>query len=187
MWEWTIKEAERQRHYFANKARSSQSYSYKESWAAKNWCFWTVVLEKTLKSSLDCKEINPAYPKGNQSWVFIVWTEVETETPILWPPDVKNGLLGKDPDAGKDWRREEKGMREWDGWMSSTTRWTWVWASSRRWWWTGKAGRLQSMGSQRVGHDWATELKSDSTVPLGEPEHRNQGVVSCSSFYHNID
>ena len=85
---------------------------YKESWALKNWCFWTVVLEKTLESPLDCKEIQPVHPKGNQSWVFIGRTDAEAETPILWPPDVKNWLTRKNPDAGKDWRREEKGMTE---------------------------------------------------------------------------
>ena len=85
---------------------------YKESWAQKNWCFWTVVLEKTLKSPLYCKEIQPVHPKGNQSWKFIGRTDAEAETPILWPPDVKNWLIWKDPDAGKDWRQEEKGMTE---------------------------------------------------------------------------
>ena len=88
------------------------------SWAPKNWCFWTVVLEKTLESPLDCKEIQPVHPKENQSWRFIGRTEAEVESPILWPPDVKNWLIGKDPDAGKDWRQEEKGrqrMRWLDG------------------------------------------------------------------------
>ena len=85
---------------------------YKESWTLKNWCLLTVVLEKTLESPLDCKEIQPVHPKGDQSWVFIGRTDVEAETPILWPPDVKNWLTGKDPDAGKDWRWEEKGMTE---------------------------------------------------------------------------
>ena len=85
---------------------------HKESWVLKNWCFWTVVLEKTLESPLDCKEIQPVHPKGNQSWIFIEMTDAETETPILWPPDAKNWLIGKDPDAGKDWRQEEKGMTE---------------------------------------------------------------------------
>ena len=85
---------------------------HKESWAPKNWCFWTVVLEKTLESPLDCKEIQPVNPKRNQSWIFIGRTDVEAETPILWPRDVKNWLTGKDPDAGKDWRQEEKGMTE---------------------------------------------------------------------------
>ena len=85
---------------------------YKESWVPKNWCFWTVVLEKTLKSPLDCKEIQPAYPKGNQSWVFIGRTDVEAETPILWPPDMKSWIIWKDPDAGKDWRQEETGTTD---------------------------------------------------------------------------
>ena len=85
---------------------------HKESWALKNWCFWTVVLEKTLESPLDFKEIKPVHPKGNQSWIFIGRTDAEAETPILWPPDAKNQLNGKDPDAGKDWRQEEKGMTD---------------------------------------------------------------------------
>ena len=80
---------------------------YKESWVPKNWCFWTVVLEKTLESFLNCKEIQPVHPKGNQSWIFNGRTDVEAETPILWPPDVKNWLIWKDPDAGKDWREEK--------------------------------------------------------------------------------
>ena len=86
--------------------------NYKESWAQKNGCFWTVVLEKTLESPLDCKEIQPVHPKGDQSWVFIGRTDVEAETPILWPPDVKIWLIWKDPDAGKDWGQEEKGTTE---------------------------------------------------------------------------
>ena len=81
---------------------------YKESWEPKNWCFWTVVLEKTLESLLDCKEIQPVHPKGNQSWIFIGRTEAEAEAPVLWPPDAKNWLIGKDPDAGKDWRQEKR-------------------------------------------------------------------------------
>ena len=85
---------------------------YKESWALKNWCFWTVVLEKTLESPLDCKDVQPVHPKGGQSWVFIGRTTVEAETPILWPPDAKNWLIGKYPDAGKDWRQEGKGRTE---------------------------------------------------------------------------
>ena len=113
-----------QRYYFADKGLSSQSYAfssshvwmwelnYKESWAQKNWCFWTVVLEKTPESPLDCKEIQPVHPKGDKSWVFIGRTDVEAETPILWLPDAKNWFIWKDPDAGKDWRREEKGTIE---------------------------------------------------------------------------
>ena len=85
---------------------------YKESWVPKNWCFWTVVLEKTFESPLDCKEIQPVHPKGDQSWMFIGRTDVEAETPVLQPPDVKTWLIWKDPDAGKDWLREERGMTE---------------------------------------------------------------------------
>ena len=124
----------KQRHYFTNKGPSSQSYcfssshvwmwllDYKESWVPKNWCFWTVMLEKTVESPLDCKEIQPVHPKGNQSWIFIERTDVEAETPILWPPDEKNWLIWKEPDAGKDWRQEEKGttedeMVEWHHWL----------------------------------------------------------------------
>ena len=86
--------------------------SYKESWPPKNWCFWTVVLEKTLENPLDCKEIKPVHPKGHESWIFMGRTDAEAETPILWPPDAKSWLIGKAPDAGKDWRWEEKGMTE---------------------------------------------------------------------------
>ena len=112
------------RHYFANRGPSSQGYGFssghvrmweldhKEGWAPKNWCFWTVVLEKTLESPLDGKEIQPVHPKGDQSWVFIGRTDVEAETPILWPPHAKSWLIGKDPVAGKDWRWEEKGVAE---------------------------------------------------------------------------
>ena len=132
---------------------------YKESWAPKNWCFWTVVLEKTLESPLDCKEIKPVNFKGNQSWIFIRRTDAEVEAPVLWPSDAKNWLLGKDPDAGKDWR-QEKGMTGWDGWMASLPQWTWVWVNSGSWWWTGRHGMLQSMGLQRVRHDWGTELNT---------------------------
>ena len=114
----------KQRHYFTNKGPSSQSHSfssshvwmweldYEESWALKNWCFWTVVLEKTLESPSDCKEIQPVHPTGNQSWIFIGRTDAEAETPILWPPDAKSWLIWKDSDAGKDWRQEEKGTTE---------------------------------------------------------------------------
>ena len=113
----------KQRHYFVNKGPSTQGYGfssshlwmweldYKESWAPKNQCFWTVVLEKTLESPLDCKESQPVHPKGNQSWIFIGRTAAEAEAAILWPPDRKNWLTGKDTDVGKDWRQEEKGMR----------------------------------------------------------------------------
>ena len=132
---------------------------YKETWAPKNLCFWTVVLEKILESPLDCKESQPVHPKGDQSWMFIGRTYVEAETPILGPPDVKSWLIWKDPDAGKDWRWEEKGTTEgWNVWLASPIQWTWVWVNSGSGWWTGRPGVLQSMGSQRVRHDWATEL-----------------------------
>ena len=127
---------------------------YRESWVLKNCCFQTVVLEKTLESPLDCKEIQPVHPEGDQFCIFIGRTDAKAETPILWPPDSKKWLIGKDPDAWKDWRQEEKGNnRRWDGWMASLTRWTWVWAGSGSWWWTGKPGMLQSVGSPRVGLD----------------------------------
>ena len=121
----------------------------KERWALKNWCFWTVVLEKTLESPLDCKKIQPIHPKGDQSWVFIGRTDVEAETLILWPPHVKSWLIGKDPDAGKDWWQEEKG----------TTEGTWVWVDSGNWWWTGRPGVLRFTKSQTQLSDW-TELKN---------------------------
>ena len=105
-----------------------------ESWAPKNWCFWSVVLEKTLESPLDFKEIQPVHPKGNQSWIFIGRTNAEAEAPIFWPPDVKNWLTGKDPDAGKDWRQEEKGTTEDEmiGWHHRLNGLNWT--SSRSWW-----------------------------------------------------
>ena len=122
----------KQRHYFANKGPSSQGYGfssshvwmweldYKENSVLKNWCFWVVVLEKILESPLDCKEIQPVHPKGNQSWVFIGRTDVEAETPILWLPDVKNWLVWKDPDAGKDWGGRRRGWQRM-GWLDGIT------------------------------------------------------------------
>ena len=159
----------KQIHYFASKGLSSESYcfssshvwmwelDYKECWEPKDWCFWTVVLEKTLESPLDCKEIQPVHPKGDQSWIFIGRTDAEI--PILWPPDVKNWFTGEEPDAG--WRLKAGGEGEdrgWHGWMASLTQWTWVWVNSGSWWWTGRPGVLQSMAWQRVRHNWATEL-----------------------------
>ena len=114
----------KQKHYMANKGPSSQSYGfssthiwmweldYKESWVLKNWCFWIVALKEILESPLASKEIQPVHPKGNQYWLFIGRTDAEAETPVLWSPNVKSWLIWKDPDAGKDWRREEKGMTE---------------------------------------------------------------------------
>ena len=137
----TREHIEKQRHYFADKGSSSRSYGFssshlrmweldhKESWIPKNWCLWNVMLEKTLESPLDCKEIQPVHPTGDQPWIFIGRTDAGAEAPILWPPDAKNWLIGKDPDAGKGWRQEEKGTTEDE--MASLTQWTWVWASSR--------------------------------------------------------
>ena len=122
----------KRRHYFANKGPSSQGYGFssshvwmweldcQESWVPKNWCFWTVVLEKTLESPLDFKEIQPVHPRGDQSWVFIGRTDAKAETPVLWPPHAKSWLIGKDPDAGKDWGQEEKG-RQRIRWLDGTT------------------------------------------------------------------
>ena len=126
----------KQKHYFANKGPSSQSYGFstshawmweldcEESWALKNWCFWIVVLEKTLESPLDCKEIELVNPIGNQPWIFIGRTDAEAKIPILWPPDEKSWLIGKHPDAGKDWGQEEKGTTEdemigWHHWLNA--------------------------------------------------------------------
>ena len=140
---------------------------YKENWAQKNWCFWTVVLEKTLESPLDCKEIQPVCPKGDQSWVFTGRTDAEAETPTLWPPDAEL----------THWRRpwcwerlragEEGDNRGWHGWMAmSPTQWTWAWVDSGSWWWTGRPSVLRFMGSQRVRHDWATELNWTESCAL---------------------
>ena len=164
----------KQRHYFANKGPYSQGYGFssghvwmweldcEESWALKNWCFWIVVLEKTLESPLDCREIQPAHPKGDQSWIFIETTSTEAETPILWPPNANNWLLGKT----KPWCFErlkaggEEDNRGWYSWMASPTWWTWVWAHSRSCWWTGKPRMLLSMGSKSwTWLSYWTELK----------------------------
>ena len=137
---------------------------YKEGWALKNWCFWTVVLEKTLESSLDCEEIQPVNPKGNQSWIFIGRAHIEAETPILWPPDAKSRLTGKDPDVRKRLKVEEGDNRGWDDCMASLTQWTWVWVGSRSWWWTGKPGLLKCVWSLKESNmtEWLN-LTEDST------------------------
>ena len=135
-----------------------------EGWAPKNWCFWTVVLEKTLESPLDFKEIQPVHPKGYQSRVFFGRNDAKAETPVLWIPHEELSHWKK------LWCWERLGAggegdnRGWDGWMASLTRWTWVWVNSRSWWWTGRPGVLRFMGSQRVGHDWVTELNWTETV-----------------------
>ena len=158
----------KRRHYFVNKGPSSQGYGFssghvrmweldhKESWAL-NWCFWTVVLEKTLESPLDCKEINPINPKRNQPWLFTGRTDAEA--PILWLPDVYELTHWKIPWCWEKLKAGRKGDdRGWDGWKVSPTQRAWVWANSGSWWWTEKPGLLQSMGSQRVGYNWVTEL-----------------------------
>ena len=158
------------------------------SWVPKNWCFWTVVLEETLESPLDCKEIQPVHPKENQPWIFFGRTDVEAETAILWPPDVKNLRIWKDPDVGKHWRREpaEGDNRGWDGWMPSLTRWTWIWVNSGSWQWTGRPGALQSMGwqSQTWLSDWSelTELVISRWVL--EKVWFSGLTVSLASFTH---
>ena len=121
-----------------------------------HWCFWTVVLENTLESPLDSKEIKLVNSKGNQPWISFWRTGAEAEASIIWPPDAKSLLIGKDPDAGKDWGQDEKEATE-HGWMTSSTQWTKVWANSGRWWRTGKPDMLQSMELQRAGHAWEAE------------------------------
>ena len=135
-----------------------------EGWAPKNWCIWTVVLEKTLESPLDCREIQPLdqndpnHSEGDQPWNFFERNDAKAEAPVLWPPHMKRWLIGKDS-CWEGLRAGGEGDdREWDGWMASLTRWTWVWVNSCSWWWTGRPDVLQFMGSQRVGHDWANEL-----------------------------
>ena len=179
----------KQRHYFAHKGLSSQSYGFssshvwmwesdhKESWALKNWCFWTVVLEKTLESPSDCTEIKSALNIHWKDWCWSpntlpTWCEVVTPR--------------KDPDAGKDWRQGKKGTTGgWDGWMASPTRWTWVWTSSRSWWWTEKHCVLLSMGFQRIRQDWVTELSSvkSSKILLCVSLERKQGPAPKLHYF----
>ena len=156
---------QKQRHYFANKVSSSQGYvlpcghvwmwelDCEESWVPKNWCIWTVVLEKTLERPLDCKEIQPVHPKGDQSWVFIGRTDVEAETSCEQLTHWKRLWCWEGLGAGGE--GDDRGR---DGWMASLTRWTWIWVNSGSWWWIGRPGVLRFMGLQRVGRDWATEL-----------------------------
>ena len=135
-----------------------------ESWAPKNWCFWTVVLEKTLESSLDCKEIQPVHSEGDQPWDFFGRTDAKAETPVLWPPHAKSWLIGKDSDGGRDWGQEEKGTTE-----DEMARWTWVWVNSGSWWWTGRPGMLWFMGSQSRTQlsdwtDWTERPRNSSQL-----------------------
>ena len=128
-----------------------------ESWALKNWCFWTVVLGKTLESPLDCKEIQPIHSE-DQPWDFLGRNDAKAETAVIWPPHAKSWLIGKTlmlRGIGAGGEGDDSG---WDGWMASLTQWTLVWVNSGSWWWTGRPGVLRFMGSQRIGHNWATEL-----------------------------
>ena len=139
---------------------------HKESWVLKNWCFWTVCYwRRLLRVPWTARRSNQCILKEISSWVFIGRTDAKAETPILWPPDMNNQLAGKDPDPGKDWRQEEKGMTE--DKMASPTLWTWVWVNSGSWWWTRRPGVLQSMGlqSQTQQSDW-TELKHSKASNL---------------------
>ena len=150
-----------------------------ESWAPKNWRFWTVVMEKTLQSPLDCKEIQPVHPKGDQSWIFIGKTDAEAETPTLWPPDMKNWLLGKDPNAGKYWRQEEKGMTEdemvvWHHQVNG-----YEFAQAPRFG-DGQGGPVCcSPWGRRVRHDWATELKLTWS-------NYSQGIPTTCCFWNQF-
>ena len=171
---------EKQRHYFVNKGLSSQAYSFssghvwmwqldcEESWVPKNWCFWIMVLDKTLESPLDCKKIQPVHPKGDQSRVFFGRTDVEAETPILWPPHVKSWLIGKDPDAGKDWVQEEKGMTEDEmaGWHHRF--------NGHGFGWTPGAGDRQ--GGLMCYSSWGRK-ESDTTEQLNWTENWNYNLL----------
>ena len=151
-----------------------------EGWAPKNWCFWTVVLEKTLESPLDCKEIQPVHSE-DQPWGLFGRNDAKADTPVLWPPHAKGWLIGKVSDAGRDSGQDDRG---WDGWMASLTQRSWVWVNSRSWWWTGRPGVLQFMGSQRVGtwlRDW-TELSWNWSTGEG-----NGNPLQCSCLENPRD
>ena len=170
----------KQRHYFANKDPFSQGYGSssghvwmwvldcEESWVQMNWCFWTVVLEKTLESPLDCKEIQPVHSEGDQSWVFIGRTDAEAETPILWPPHAKSWLIGKDSDAGKDWGQEEKGTTEDEmvGWHHQLDRYEFEWT----------LGVGDRQGGLACCDSWGLK-ESDTTEWLKWTELERAGVV----------
>ena len=173
----------KQRHYFANKDLSSQGYGfssghvwmweldYKASWAPKNWCFCTVVLEKTLEHPLDCKEIQPVHLKGNHSWIFIGRTDAETETPILWHVMQRTDSLEKTLMVGKIEGRRRRGW-QWTRWWDSVTNMMDM-SLSRNWWWTGKPGVLQSVASQRVGHEQLNWTETDTVTIQYDVSSRN--------------
>ena len=158
----------KQRHSFTDKY--SQSYGFssshvwiwelddKESWAQQNRCFWTVLLEKTLDSPLDCKEIQPVHPKGNKSCYLLEGLMLKLKLQCFGYQMQRTDSLEKTLMLEKLKAGGEGDDGGWDGWMASPTQWTWVWVNSGSWWWTGRPGVLRSMGSQRVGHDWGTEL-----------------------------
>ena len=162
-----------------------------ESWVPKNWCFWTVVLEKTLESPLDCKEIQPVHSKGDQPRVFSGRNDAEAETPVLWPPHATSWLIGKDSDAGRDWGQEEKGMTEDEmaGWHHRLDG-RWVWVNSGSWWWTRRPGVLRFMGSQSWTQlsNW-TELNkvsfrgTENTLELD----RGGGCNTMNVWHHQIN
>ena len=150
---------------------------HKESWVLKNWCFQIVVMVNTLESLLDCKEIKPVNPKGNQPWIFIGRTDAEAESLVLWPPDAKNWLIGKD----WCWERLKVGEgddRGWDGWMASPTQWTWVWVNSRSWWWTRRLACCSPWGCK----------ESDTTEWLNwtEPNWFAESFKSQRDFFFRI-
>ena len=151
---------------------------HKEGWARKNWWFLTVVLGKTLESPLESKEIKPVNPKGNQPWIFTGRTDAEAEAPIIWLPDEKSQLIGKDSDDGKDWREENGTTEDEDGWMASPTQWTWVWAN--RWWRTGKADMVLSMGSKEL------DTMSDGTTGKPKTIHSEFQMPGISLYFRQL-
>ena len=156
-----------------------------EGWAPKNWCFWTVVLEKTLESPLDCKEIQPVHSEGDQHWDFLGRNDAKAETPVLWPPHAKSWLIGKDSCYEGLGAGGEGDDRGWDGWMASPTQWTWIWVNSGNWWWTGRPVVLGFMGSQRDGHNWATELNWTDGWFILRLDRKQQNSVKQLSFNKN--
>ena len=160
---------QKQRHCFANKGPSRQGYGFsschvwmweldcEQTWVLENWLFWTVVLEKTLESPMDCKEIQPVHSKGDQSWVFFGRNDAKCSSTLAasWEELTHWKRLWCWEGLGAGGEEDDRG---WDGWMASLTQRTWVWVNSGSWWWTGRPGVLQFMGSQRVRHNWATDL-----------------------------